>query len=186
MELALRKIKKPLGCKPPNELETKIAQAIFELEVNLKELKADLQTLHFVHAKEVQVLKGKNSKNALVIYVPEKQYNKWKKIHVKLTKELEKKFGEHVLIVGNRIALTKSHYRPRKNALSSVHEDFLHDVCYPLEVTGMRTRVRVDGTRLVKIQLDSKERQLFESKLQTFNAVYKFLTGKTAKYSFEF
>jgi small subunit ribosomal protein S7e len=51
---ARNKIIKPVGVQP-TELEMQVAQALFDLEVNVAELKADLRLLQFNAAKEVRV-----------------------------------------------------------------------------------------------------------------------------------
>jgi small subunit ribosomal protein S7e len=182
---SLRKIKKDKN-QTPSELENKVAQAVFDLEVHSKELKADLQSLWIVGATEVNVTK---TKKAIVIFVPERQANSWKRIQVRFVRELEKKFaGYHVLVVAKRVALSKPTGlvpRPRKRALASVHQDLLQDVCYPVDIVGQRKRVKVDGSTQYKVQLDTKEKNNFDQKTQTFNVVYRMLTGKHAKYSFD-
>eukprot|EP01080_Neovahlkampfia_damariscottae_P003113 gene3113-5283_t len=182
---SLRKIHKQKDQKV-TELEQKVAQAVFDLEVHSKELKVDLQPLNFVKATEVSVSK---SKKAIVIFVPERQVNSWKRIQIRLVRELEKKFaGYHVILVADRKALKKPTGlapRPRKRALASVHQDLLQDVCYPIDITGQRKRVKVDGSTQYKIQLDAKEKNNYDQKTQTFSVVYRMLTGKHAKYSFD-
>ena len=182
---SLRKIHTEKDAKP-TELEQKVAQAIFDLEVHSKELKVDLQPLHFVKATEVNVSK---TKKAIVVFVPERQANSWKRIQIRFVRELEKKFaGYHIIVVANRKALKKPTGlapRPRRRALASVHQDLLLDVCYPIDVVGQRKRVKVDGSTQYKIQLDSKEKNNYDQKVQTFSAVYRNLTGKHAKYSFD-
>lgn len=182
---SLRKIKKPTGQKA-DELEQKVAQAIFDLEVNNSELKDDLQTVQFVAAKEVKINK---TKKALVVFVPERQVNTWKRVHVRVVRELEKKFsGHHVLIVGKRVALKKPSVlsrRPRRRTLSAVHEELLSDVTFPVEVVGKRIRTKVDGSTHQRVQLDAKEKTNYEGKLHTFSVVYRMLTGKTTKFHFD-
>lgn len=106
MFTALKKIKKPNNAKP-DDLETQVAQAIFKLEVDAKEVpvKSDLQAVHFVAAKEVRINK---QKKAILIFVPPRQMSIWQRLHTRIVRELEKKFsGRHVLIIGQRKALKK-------------------------------------------------------------------------------
>jgi len=49
---ARNKVSKPVGSEP-DELELQVAQALFDLENNAADLKADLRPLQFVAAKEV-------------------------------------------------------------------------------------------------------------------------------------
>jgi len=186
MFTSLRKIRKAKDVEV-TELEKQVAQAIFDLEVYSKDLKADLQPLHFVAAEELALGKEKSS---LVIFVPVRQVKEWRKVHGKVVRELEKKFnGKHVLIVGQRKAVSKPsnptvEHRPRARSLAQVQERLIEDVCYPVEIVGKRTRTRVDGSKVVKIFLENKDKSNFDHKIKTFNKVCKRLTGKRVSYEF--
>eukprot|EP01115_Flamella_aegyptia_P002540 TRINITY_DN136629_c0_g1_i1.p1 TRINITY_DN136629_c0_g1~~TRINITY_DN136629_c0_g1_i1.p1 ORF type:complete len:219 (-),score=79.77 TRINITY_DN136629_c0_g1_i1:31-612(-) len=188
MFTARKKIVKHGGANP-TELEDQVAQALFDLEVNSNDLKADLRDLHFVAAKEVDVSSGKK---AVVIFVPYVQLRAYHKVQLRLVRELEKKFsGKHVVIVGQRRILKKEgknnhkkqQKRPRSRTLSAVHDAILEDVVYPTEIVGKRTRIRLDQSKLLKVYLDPKDATL-QDKVDTFAAVYKRLTGKEAVFEF--
>ncbi|KAJ3500004.1 hypothetical protein NM208_g17243 [Fusarium decemcellulare] len=51
----------------PSELESSIAQALYDLETNTADLKVALRPLQFVSAREIEVGHGKK---AIVIFVP--------------------------------------------------------------------------------------------------------------------
>merc|ERR1712139_433017 len=113
------------------------------------------------------------------------------KIRTKLTRELEKKLQKkHVILVANRTIMDKNFrrkgvaVRPRNRTLTAVHESILEDVVAPTEIVGKRTRVGVDGSKLIKIQLDRKEKEHIEEKLHVFSAVYRTLTNKEAVFGF--
>ena len=59
----------------------------------------------------------------------------------------------------------------------------LNDMVFPSEIVGKRTRVNVDGSKLLKVHLDKKDENV-EHKLETFSAVYKKLAGRTATFMF--
>lgn len=73
----------------PTELELSVAQEIFNLETSANELKADLHDLHITGAKEVELDGGRR---AIIIFVPFRQLKDFHKIHIRLVRELEKKF----------------------------------------------------------------------------------------------
>merc|ERR1711904_202867 len=177
---ARKKIMKEKGISP-DVFEESVAQALFDLEATSAELKGDLRDLYIISAKEVDV---QGSRKAIVIQVPFRLRKGFQKIQERLVSELEKKFsGKHVVIVAHRKIMKppKTGYslaRPRSRTLTAVHEALLNDVCYPTEIVGKRTRFGADGSRVLKVFLDAKDKNLTENKLDTFSAVYKALTGK--------
>ncbi|KAJ3159443.1 40S ribosomal protein [Geranomyces michiganensis] len=185
---ARSKIVKPAG-QEPDELELQVAQNIHELEQNVAELKEDLMGLQFVNAKEIDVGHGKK---AIVIFVPVPLLKQYHKVQSRLVRELEKKFSDrHVLLVAQRRILRKPNRkarvtqpRPRSRTLTAVHESLLEDLVYPTEIVGKRTKVRVDGSKLIKIFLDRKDHTSLEYKLETFSSTYKNLTGKDVVFEF--
>jgi len=140
--------------------------------------------------KEVEV---KASRKAAVIFVPYRAWKFVKRIQGRLIRELEKKMPKkHVIFTAQRTILgddfrRKGHaLRPRSRTLTHVHEQILEDIVGPTEVVGKRTRCRVDGSKLLKVYLDAKDkdRDNMEEKLQTFAVVYNKLTNKEATFQF--
>jgi small subunit ribosomal protein S7e len=82
-----------------------------------------------------------------------------KKYFNRLTRELEKKFSDrHIVFIADRRILRKpsrrsrvKQARPRSRTLTSVHEKYLEDLVYPTEIVGKRTRVKVDGSKIIKV-----------------------------------
>ncbi|KAG0175696.1 40S ribosomal protein [Apophysomyces sp. BC1034] len=187
--MALHKIAKPAGAAPADEFELTVAQALVDLENNVAELKKDLRPLQITAAKELEIGGGKK---AIVIFVPVPALKAFHKIQARLTRELEKKFSDrHVVFVAQRRILAKpgrrtnvKQPRPRSRTLTSVHDTILEDLVHPTEIVGKRTRVKVDGSKTIKVFLDTKDATALEYKLDTFSAVYRKLTGKDVVFEF--
>ncbi|RPA82130.1 ribosomal protein S7e [Ascobolus immersus RN42] len=173
----------------PSELELGIAQALFDLESQTSDLKAQLRPLQFASAKEVEVGAGKK---AIVIFVPVPLLQGFHKVQQRLTRELEKKFSDrHVIFVAQRRILPipsrksrATQKRPRSRTLTAVHENLLGDLVYPTEIVGKRVRTKTDGSKVTKVFLDAKEKAVVDYKLDSFGEVYHKLTGKRVVFEF--
>merc|ERR1712100_949599 len=160
MFTARQKIKKEKG--EPTELENQVAQAFVDLEINNDELRPFLKNLHIAGAKEVVVNK---STAAIVIFIPYRLKDLFRKNQVRLVRELEKKFsGQHVVLVAQRKIQDKSRksrkaskgqVRPQSRTLTAVHEAILADLVFPANISGKRTRMQIDGGKQIKVSLDN-------------------------------
>ena len=187
---ARKKIVKDKGAAP-TELEEEVAKALFDIEVSpSSDIKAELREITISGAKELEV---KNNRVALIVNFPFRVWKTVQKIQGRLIRELEKKFSKkHVIFVANRTILDKNFrrkglkVRPRTRTLTSVHESILEDLVGPTEIVGKRTRISVDGSKLLKVYLDPKDKDKgeVEAKLSTFSSVYKKLTNKEAVFMF--
>ncbi|KAK8686685.1 hypothetical protein V6N13_125708 [Hibiscus sabdariffa] len=171
----------------PTEFEESVAQALFDLENTNQDLKSDLKDLYINSAVQIDV---SGSRKAVVIHVPYRLRKAFRKVHVKLVRELEKKFsGKDVILLATRRILRppkkgSAVQRPRSRTLTAVHEAMLEDVVLPAEIVGKRVRYRIDGSKIMKVLLDPKERNNTEYKLETFSAVYRKLAGKDVVFEF--
>mmetsp|Transcript_78845 Transcript_78845/g.176706 ORF Transcript_78845/g.176706 Transcript_78845/m.176706 type:complete len:194 (+) Transcript_78845:76-657(+) len=187
---ARRKIVKEKGAAP-TDLEEEVAKALFDIEVSpSSDIKTDLKDIYMSAAKEMDV--GKTGK-VVVVYFPFRVWKSVLKIQGRLIRELEKKFNKkQVVFVANRTILDKNFrrkglkVRPRSRTLTAVHESILQDVVGPTEIVGKRTRISVDGSKIMKVFLDpkDKDKENVEAKMSAFSAVYKKLTNKEAVFMF--
>merc|ERR1712184_134074 len=170
------------------ELESQVAQAFVDLEINNEELRPFIKNLQIAGAKEVVVNK---STAAIVIFIPYRLNELFRKNQVRLVRELEKKFsGQHVVLIAQRKIqdkesrkthkATKGQVRPMSRTLTAVHESILTDLVYPANISGKRIRMSLDGNKLIKVSLDNPYE--VSDKLETFSAVYSSLTGKHATF----
>ncbi|PKA67261.1 40S ribosomal protein S7 [Apostasia shenzhenica] len=186
MYTARKKIHKENDVEP-SEFEDTVAQALFDLENANQELKSDLKDLYINSAVQMDV---SGNLKAVVIHVPYRIRKSFRKIHVRLVRELEKKFsGKDVILIATRRIVRppkkgSAVIRPRSRTLTSVHDAVLEDLVYPAEIVGKRVRYRLDGTKIIKIFLDPKERNNNEYKLETFSGVYRRLCGKDVVFEY--
>jgi len=149
------KILKPSGEKL-DKFEESVSQALIELESNA-DIRPTLREVFFSGAREIDAA----SKKAICIFVPVPQQKTFQKIQVRLVRELEKKFsGRPVVFVAQRRILPKpkrnqrtrqKQLRPRSRTLTAVHDAILEDLVHPAEIVGKRIRVKLDGSRLIKM-----------------------------------
>jgi len=149
------------------------------------QLLAQLQDLVITSAKEVDIGDGKK---VIVVYVPVAQLGQFQKIikEKSLIEELEKKFsGKQVVVVAERRIVRRENrnsrqlkqQRPRSRTLTAVHEAVLDELVFPTDIVGKRQRVRLDGSRLLKVLLNG-ESKIAGDKLDAYVRIYKSLTGK--------
>ncbi|KNA14087.1 hypothetical protein SOVF_110850 [Spinacia oleracea] len=186
MFTASRKIQKERGVDP-TDLEENLAQAIFDLETNNKDMGNELKDLFINSAAQVDI---SNNKKAIVVHVPYRLRKAFRKIHIRLVRELEKKFsGKDVVFIATRRIVRppkkgSAAKRPRSRTLTSVHENILEDLVQPAEIVGKRCRYRLDGSKIMKVYLDPKAKNETEYKLGTFSGVYRKLCGKDVVFEY--
>ncbi|KAG9140873.1 hypothetical protein Leryth_010410, partial [Lithospermum erythrorhizon] len=158
--------------------------AFFDLENTNPELKSELKDLYINSAVQIDV---SGNRKAVVIHVPYRLRKGFRKIHLRLVREFEKKFsGKHrcrCILIGYAGGLC---YHQRKALLLETDpKTHLHlKICLKEIVVGKRVRYSVDGSKIMKVFLDPKARNDTEYKLETFSAVYRKLSGKDVVFEF--
>eukprot|EP00756_Hemistasia_phaeocysticola_P038249 Hpha_TRINITY_DN16746_c3_g6::TRINITY_DN16746_c3_g6_i1::g.76758::m.76758/K02993/RP-S7e, RPS7; small subunit ribosomal protein S7e len=181
---ALKKIRKSRRADA-SELERNVAQYLFDLECNSKNLKSHLSGLHINSVKNLEV---SATKTAAVVFYPLRFIRKLHKIQKQLVTELEKKLsGRHVVLVAQRkIQRTVKGGKgmQRSRTMKAVHESYLDDIVFPSDICGKRIRQKVDGSKKLKVFLDSRDKDRVDSKLDTFAAAYQKLTGHEVSFGY--
>ncbi|KAI5686254.1 Ribosomal protein S7e, partial [Leishmania braziliensis] len=188
MQPYLRKLRK-LKRSKPSSLEESVAKTLFELETSHKTLRQELPRFHINSAREVKVPRSK--KTAMVVFYPLRFLMLVRKVQRALTSELEKRHPGYLVMLVAQRKITK---RPndvyklqkvqRSKTSSAVFENILNDLIYPSDVVGRRWRYRTDGSKLMKVFLDARDRKRIESRLRAVAYVYKQLTHRRASFGF--
>ncbi|EPY32276.1 small subunit ribosomal protein S7e [Strigomonas culicis] len=108
-----------------------------------------------------------------------------------LTAELEKKHTGSIVVLVAQRKITK---RPsdvyklqkvqRSRTSTAVFESILNDLIFPCDVVGRRWRCRTDGSKVMKVFLDARDRKKIESRLPALAYVYKLLTHRVVTFGF--
>eukprot|EP00999_Lentomonas_sp_LEN2_P000745 NODE_1742_length_751_cov_66.993590_g1693_i0.p1 GENE.NODE_1742_length_751_cov_66.993590_g1693_i0~~NODE_1742_length_751_cov_66.993590_g1693_i0.p1 ORF type:complete len:197 (-),score=45.43 NODE_1742_length_751_cov_66.993590_g1693_i0:96-686(-) len=182
---ARKKLKKSIRAEP-SPLEDEVAQALFDLEMTHNAFKNVLKDVYVNSVKESEV--GVGSKAVLIFY-PLRFGRKLRKVQRQLVTELEKKFsGKSVLFIGQRKIARQSKSAGRKiqrsRTLTAVHTAILDDLVFPADVVGKRLKYKADGTKAMRVFLDTRDRDKTEARLDAVKTVYKKLTGKEISISY--
>ena len=184
------KLNKSIAAKP-SPIEESVAQALFEVESSVAELKDALKHVTVANVREIETtVKGKK-KNVIIVYVPFPVLRLVQRVISKLIPELEKRLKTTVLIVGKRTIQSKwikshrSQMRPRNRALTAVYDAVLEDLCQPAGIIGRRIRHKLDGSVIQKVFLDQNEEAAVKDKVESITAVYKRLTTRDIQIEFK-
>jgi small subunit ribosomal protein S7e len=184
----LRKLRKAKRAKP-SELETSVAQALMQLELSHKALGDCLPRFHFNTAKEFEHPLSK--KKGLLVLYPLRFVMLVRKVQKTLVAELEKRFpGRAVMLVAQRKVVKRPNdvYKlqevQRSRTATAVNESILEDLIYPADIVARRWRFRTDGSRVMKVFLDSRAKAKLGGRLNIASYLYKKLTKRVVQFGF--
>lgn len=67
--------------------------------------------------------------------------------------------------------------------LTAVHDSILEDLCFPAEIVGKRVRVKLDGSKVIKVHLDKSQQNNVEHKVNNWAIkIFLFLNVFTKVY----
>ena len=152
--------------KTATELETKVAQVIYDSEQNSKNVKSALTGFVINSVKVVEVT---STKTAAVVFFPLRFIRKLHKVQKMLVADLEKKLQRQFIFVAQRKIQTTGATThcpiPRSRTMKAVQEAVLDDICYPNDICGKRIRQLVDGSKHLKVYLDARDKNKLDSKV---------------------
>ncbi|ESL09168.1 small subunit ribosomal protein S7e [Trypanosoma rangeli SC58] len=184
----LRKLRKLKRANPSPD-EDSVAKVLFELEATHKTLRTQLPRFHINTVRTLTSPRFR--KTAMIVLYPLRFLMLVRKIQRTLTAELEKRFpGSVVALVAQRKIAKRPNdvYKLQKVQRSrtsvAVFENILNDLIYPCDVVGRRWRCRTDGSKVMKVFLDSRDRKRVESRLPLIAHIYKQLTHRAVSFGF--
>jgi small subunit ribosomal protein S7e len=184
----LRKLRKAKRTKA-SSIENDVAQALFQLELSHKTLGECLPRFHINTAKEVEHPISK--KKGLLVFYPLRFVQLVRKVQKTLVSELEKRFPGRVISL---VAQRKVVKRPsdiyklqevqRSRTATAVNEGILNDLLFPADVVGRRWRFRTDGSRVLKVYLDARDKSKLSGRIAMAAYLYKKLTHRLVQFHY--
>ncbi len=149
----------------------------------------DFESIKIENAAEIFTV---DNKRCYLVQVGEECLPTLHKVHSEITKRLESKFSNPVVIVPNRKRINGNLFRryrgtkvPRTQTLTHVYDTLLQDIVYPAVIVGKRVRYPKSKGRLFKVQLDALDKESVEYKLNAIVASYKALTNRELQVEFQ-
>ncbi len=175
------------------QTQNKLLEEVSKQVKTLAKSNAENEKL-FKHAKVCEVKefrftnKDKKSMNALVVYLPFPYLKEHKNSIKKIINHLTEKRKQHTFVLAKRTIIHKrSDYKqqiPNSRTLCAVYDSILEDLLTPGVIIGKRTRIRMNGTHLMKIHVDENSRKFLDNRVELITLLYKQLTNRTLAIEF--
>ncbi|KAL7715160.1 40S ribosomal protein S7 [Entamoeba marina] len=155
----------------------------------------ELKNVKVINAKKIPIAQNKK---ATIIFIPIRMMRYVRLAFGSIIEKLEKSLGGQVFFIGKRIVAptVKSGqkgakiFKPISRTRKSVHECYMQEMLYPVQVVGQRTRVSMlnkkpTQSRTIFVGVDDqKTKNSVKARLQDFTTVYKNITGEQVKFTF--
>jgi len=171
-----------------NELTKNLTNALHSISDKDHDLKKDIESIKIENAAEITTL---DNKKCYLVQVSEDSLTSFHRVQSEVTKKLESKLSNPVVIVPNRKRINGNLFRqfrgkkvPRSETLTHVYDTLLQDVVYPAAIVGKRIRFPKSKGRVFKIQVDALDKENIEYKLNAIVASYKALTNRELNIDF--
>lgn len=173
-----------------SSLTNEVASCLTDMENN-PDCAVSGELKHVQLCKAVEVTVGSGRKVIVVVF-PLRTYNDFIRKNVsKFVAEMEKKLRRPVLLVAKRSPVPRERpdligmkRRPYSRSLTFCREALLSDMVAPSEIVGKRLHMKTDGSRILKVFLDPRCREVLGDKLEAFSAAYRKLAKTDAVFSF--
>ena len=176
-----------------SELETEVAKRLSELELDNgnAQIKDDLSQVFINSAQKVEFRDRGGAVNAaILVHIPYRSLGAFQRVRDTVVSHLERSCKSKVFVVASRNIVSRfakrhrTQKRPRSRTLTSVHEAILEDLAFPATIQGKNTRVRVDGSRHMKVLIDPLDKERMEDRLDAMSEIYRKLTTKRISFDF--
>ncbi|ELP87366.1 40S ribosomal protein S7, putative [Entamoeba invadens IP1] len=161
-------------------------------------MEKSIPEMKLVKVHSARKIPTSKDKFATVVFVPLRMMRKIRPIQAKLVDALEKKMNQPVFIIGKRIVAhaarpgqaDKSEYKPISRTRKAVHEAYMNEMLYPVQIIAQRIRVSMhsnvpEGRKTVSLGVDDLAlKNTVKARLNVYSSVYKVITGNEVAFDF--
>ena len=159
----------------------------FEIVKDLdKEHKSELDTIKIEQANKVLLDFYDDKSIYYLIQISAQDISGFRKIHSYLTKKMEERLNNPVIIILKRNRINGKDYKtftskkvPRDKTLTAVFDNYyLEDLLYPATIIGKRVSYSVGNKRIFKVYVDPLDKEIIQHKIPVIIDAYRALTNR--------